>query len=235
MCGRFIITDPDQGMSALFGYNGPPLGMAPRYNVAPTQSVPVVRLNARGGRGMAKLRWGLVPAWAKDVKIGAQMINARAETVTEKPAFRAAFKTRRCLIPADGFYEWKADGKTKQPYRVVLGDPARPRPFAFAGLWERWHDPAAAQDAPPLETFTVITVDAAPAIAHIHHRMPVMLTRREDLEAWIDITRSAETALALLKPHAAADIAAGAVSLKVNNARYDEPDCAAPADEPANS
>ena len=230
MCGRFLISDPEQGMIALFGYNGPPLDMVARYNVAPTQSVPVVRLNELGGRGIAKLRWGLIPSWAKDAKIGAQMINARAETVTEKPAFRAAFKSRRCLIPADGFYEWKAEGKIKQPYRVVLGDPAQPRPFAFAGLWERWRDPAAAKDTPPLETFTIITVDAAPAIAHIHHRMPVMLTRREDLEAWLDATRSAEAALALLKPYAAADIAAGAVSLKVNNARYDGPDCVTPAE-----
>ncbi|MGH7004526.1 MAG: SOS response-associated peptidase, partial [Alphaproteobacteria bacterium] len=173
---------------------------------------------------------GLIPAWAKEAAIGAKMINARAETVTEKPAFRSAFKSRRCLIPADGFYEWKAQGKAKQPYRIVLGDPAHPRPFAIAGLWERWRDPAAAKDAPPLETFTIITTEAAAAIAPIHHRMPVMLTRREDLETWLDAAQPADAALALLKPYAANDIAAAAVSLKVNNARYDGPDCITLAD-----
>lgn len=233
MCGRFTITDPDEALRALFGYNGPPVDMAPRYNMAPTQSVPAVRLNESGGRGIAMLRWGLIPSWAKEAKIGAKMINARADMVAEKPAFRSAFKARRCLIPADGFYEWKAEGKVKQPWRIVLGDPARPTPFAFAGLWEHWRDPAAGKGAPPVETFTIITTDAAPAIAPIHHRMPVMLTRREDLDAWLDAARTPpEAALKLLKPYAAADIAAAAVSRKVNNARYDGPDCVAPATKP---
>jgi putative SOS response-associated peptidase YedK len=230
MCGRFSITDPDEALRDLFGYNGPPLDLAPRYNVAPTQSVPVVRVNEQGQRGIALLRWGLVPYWAKDLRIGAKMINARAETVAKQSAFRDALKARRCLVPADGFYEWEADGAVKQPYRVVIGDPAHPRPFAFAGLWERWRDRAKPRDAEPLESFTIITTDAAPAIARIHDRMPVMLRRREDLEAWLDVANHPPAEVQkLLKPYAGADLAAIAVSAKVNNARYDAPDCIAPA------
>jgi len=230
MCGRFTITDPDEALRALFGYNGPPVDMAPRYNVAPTQSVPVVRLNESGGRGIAKLRWGLIPSWAKEAKIGAQMINARADTVATKPAFRAAFNARRCVVPADGFYEWTAAGKVKQPWRILLGDPAHPTPFAFAGLWERWRDPTAAKDAPLVETFTIITTDAAPAIAAIHHRMPVILTKRDDLDAWLDAAKTPpEAAQKLLTPYAGADLKPVAVSTKVNNARHDAPDCVEPA------
>ena len=235
MCGRFLITDPDEALRDLFGYNGPPLEFAPRYNVAPTQSVPVVRLNEAGQRGIALLRWGLVPSWAKEIGIGAKMINARAETLAEKPAFSAAAKSRRCLVPADGFYEWKPaqekEGK-KQPYRIVLGDPAHPTAFAFAGLWERWRDPAKPKDTPPLETFTIVTTEAAPAIAHIHARMPVMLRRREDVEAWLDCANHPpETVQRLLAPYAGSEFAAVAVSTKVNNARYDSADCVAAAVE----
>lgn len=235
MCGRFSITDPDEAMRDLFGYNGPPLDLAPRFNVAPTQSVPVVRLNDSGKRAMASLRWGLVPSWAKDLGIGAKMINARAETVAEKPAFRAAAKARRCLVPANGFYEWMAPasaetGAKKQPWRIILGKPEHPRPFAFAGLWERWRDPAAGREAPPIDTFAIVTTAAAPAIAHIHDRMPVMLRRREDLEAWLDCAGHPPAAvLPLLAPYAGDDLAAYPVSTKVNHARYDGPDCIAPA------
>jgi putative SOS response-associated peptidase YedK len=242
MCGRFSITDPDEALRALFGYNGPPMDFVPRYNVAPTQNVPVVRLNSEGKRAIVAMRWGLIPSWAKDAKIGSMMINARADTVATKPAFRAAFKARRCLVLANGFYEWQAPasgaakGAKKQPYRIVLGDPpvagaAHARPFALAGLWERWRDPAAAKDVPPLDTFTIVTTDAAPAIAHIHERMPVMLTRREEFEAWLDAEKTPPAeAQKLLKPYAGADLAAYTVSTKVNNARYDGADCVAPAE-----
>lgn len=236
MCGRFSITDPDEALRTLFGYNGPPMDFAPRYNVAPTQSVPVVRLNHEGKRAIVAMRWGLIPAWAKEVKIGAMMINARADTVAAKPAFRAAFKARHCLVLANGFYEWQAPpedaakGTKKQPWRIVLGTPERARPFAFAGLWERWRDPAAGKEAPPLDTFTIITTDAARAIAHIHARMPVMLTKREDFEAWLDAEKTPpEAAQKLLAPYPGNDLAAYKVSIKVNNARYDGADCVAAA------
>lgn len=239
MCGRFSITDPDEALRALFGYNGPPMDFPPRFNVAPTQSVPVVRLNHEGKRAIAPMRWGLIPFWAKDMKIGAKMINARAETIATQPAFREAFGARRCLILADGFYEWNTrvkvpKGGTKQPYRVVIGGEAangaiRARPFVFAGLWERWRDRAQGKEAPPVDSFTIVTTAAAPAIAHIHERMPVMLTRREDFEAWLDPEKTPPAeAQKLLKPYAGADLAVYPVSPKINDHRNDDPDCAAP-------
>lgn len=230
MCGRFSITDPDEALRALFGYNGPPMDFQPRYNVAPTQEVPVVRLNREGKRAIAKMRWGLVPFWAKDLKIGAKMINARAETIATLPAFREAFKARRCLVLADGFYEWNAaekapKGAKKQPYRVVIGDERRARPFVFAGLWERWRDRAQGKDAPPIDTFTIVTTAAAPAIAHIHDRMPVMMNKREEFEAWLDAEKTPPAeAQKLLKPYAGPDLAVYPVTSKVNDYRYEEPD-----------
>jgi putative SOS response-associated peptidase YedK len=234
MCGRFSITDPDEALRALFGYNGPPMDFAPRYNVAPTQDVPVVRLNHEGKRAIAKMRWGLVPFWAKDVRIGAKMINARAETIATQSAFREAFKARRCLVLADGFYEWNTTvkvpkGGTKQPYRVVIGDEQRARPFVFAGLWERWRDRARGKDAPPVDSFTIITTNAAPAIAHIHDRMPVMLNRRGEFEAWLDAKKTSPAeAQKLLKPYAGADLAVYPVTPKINDYRYEEPDSVRP-------
>jgi putative SOS response-associated peptidase YedK len=246
MCGRFSITDPDEALRALFGYNGPPMDFAPRYNIAPTQDVPVVRLNHEGKRAITKMRWGLVPFWAKDLKIGAKMINARAETLATQPAFREAFKARRCLVLADGFYEWNTTvkvpkGQKKQPYRVVIGvedakGALRARPFAFAGLWERWRDRAQGKDAPPVDSFTIITTDAAPAIAHIHDRMPVMLNRREDFEAWLDAEKTPPAeAQKLLKPYAGADLAVYPVTPKVNDYRYDEPESVVPLSAQASS
>lgn len=239
MCGRFSITDPDEALRALFGYNGPPMDFPPRYNVAPTQEVPVVRLNHEGKRTIAKMRWGLVPFWAKDLKIGARMINARADTVATLPAFREAFKARRCLVLADGFYEWNtaikvAKGEKKQPYRIVIGEESakgavRARPFVFAGLWERWRDRAQGKDAPPVDSFTIITTDAAPKIAHIHDRMPVMLNRREDFEAWLDPAKTPPAeAQKLLKPYAGPGLAVYPVNPKVNDHRNDDPECITP-------
>ena len=253
MCGRFSITDPDEALRALFGYNGPPMDFAPRYNVAPTQSVPVVRLNHEGKRTIVAMRWGLVPFWAKDVKIGAKMINARSETIATQPAFREAFKARHCLVLADGFYEWNTSvkvpkGGMKQPYRIVIGerrgDPplagaaatgaVRARPFVFAGLWERWRDRAQGKDAPPVDSFTIITTSAAPAIAHIHDRMPVMLNRREDFEAWLDAEKTPPAeAQKLLKPYAGADLVVYPVTPQVNNYRYEEPDSVVPVETTA--
>jgi putative SOS response-associated peptidase YedK len=225
MCGRFTFTDPDAALRHLFGYDGPALDIAPRYNVAPTQLCTVVRPAPGCKRAIAALRWGLVPAWAKDRRIGASLINARAETLGEKPAFRAAFAKRRCLVPADGFYEWQGEGKDKRPFRIAL---AGNRPFALAGIWERWRDPAAA-DAVPVESFAIVTCEAAPAIAAIHHRMPVIVPP-EHFAAWLDAEgRPAAAVAPLLVPYAGGDLVAQAVGARVNNARNDDPDCLAPA------
>lgn len=201
------------------------LNLQPRWNMAPTQAAPVIKLmDGRPGTGrhraLALMRWGLVPAWAKDIDIGARMINARSETVTEKPAFRAAYRYRRCLVPADGFYEWHTEAGGKQPYRVVRRDRA---PFAFAGLWELWEGTG---EGSALETFTILTTDANETIAHIHHRMPVMLFDQDAFATWIgpDI----KAAGALMQPCDPSAIEVFPVDKRVGNVRYDDPDLVNP-------
>ncbi len=225
MCGRFTqarswaelvdiyrITETDR-----------PLNIPARYNVAPTQDVPVIRHpKDRPGRELVMMRWGLVPFWAKDIAIGAKMINARADSVAEKPAFRAAFKTRRCLIAADGFYEWRAEDGGKQPYYVT---PAGGEPFAFAGLWERW-TPQKEPDAAPLQTCTIITTDANAQIASIHDRMPVMLGEPA-CDIWLDPERPKDQLQAVLKPYSG-EVSLLAVSPRVNSVKNDDPACLVP-------
>lgn len=218
MCGRFIITDPDEALRQLFDYDGPPSGFEANYNVAPTVLLPVVRQGAESPRLLSKMRWGLIPSWAKDEAIASKLINARAETVAEKPSFRSAFRRRRCLVPASGFYEWKAPEKgakgPKQPYMIGFEDK---RPFGFAGLWERWE-----KGEKPVSTFTIVTTEAAPAIADIHHRMPVILPP-EDFDAWLDVEdTSPEDAQALLQPWQGDDLTAWPVSTRVNNVRNND-------------
>jgi len=190
MCGRFSQRHSWSDVHAFLSLLGPAQNLAARYNVAPTQEVGVVRA-ASGGRRLSMLRWGLLPPWAKDASIAARLINARAETVSEKPSFRSAFRSRRCLVPADGFYEWKKDGKTKLPYRISRADGEL---FCFAGLWESWQVPdgvslpASYQGLGPgdeIESFTIITTEAAPSIAHIHGRMPVILNPA-DFDPWLE-------------------------------------------------
>jgi len=213
MCGRFLLTSPIEALRRMFGVEAG-LNLQARYNIAPTQETPVLRLAGAGGRELVMLRWGLVPSWAKDATIGAKLINARADTVASKPSFRAAFRQRRCLVPADGFYEWKPmqPGKPKQPYLIARADR---RPFAFAGLWEHW------QSGPQtLETFTLVTTDANATLAPIHHRMPVILAEA-DYAAWLDpANKGAE---ALLKPAPDDLLAAVAISTRVNAVRNDDP------------
>jgi putative SOS response-associated peptidase YedK len=219
MCGRYSITTPVEAMRGLFGFAGPGLNLQPRYNAAPTQELPVVRRVAEGDdRELVLLRWGLVPPWAKDVKIAARLINARAETVAEKPSFRAAFRRRRCLVPADGFYEWKkaAGGGQKQPFRIRLPDGG---PFAFAGLWERWQ----AEGGEAVESFTIVTTKAAPSVRDIHLRMPVILPPAE-YQHWLDPAADADDLGALLRPYEAA-LDTYPVATTVNNVRNDSPDC----------
>jgi len=168
MCGRFAFYSPSEATAALFGVDGAP-EVEPRYNIAPTQFVAAVRDNSDQQRELVMLRWGLVPFWAKDPSIGNRLINARAETLAEKPSFRAAFKHRRCVVLADGFYEWRRDGDVKTPYFISL---AGGEAFAMAGLWEDWKDKESGES---LQTMTIITTAANEFVQQLHDRMPVIL------------------------------------------------------------
>ena len=191
MCGRYTVTATPEVLRALFGYAEQP-NFPPRYNVAPTQPIAVVRL-MNGKRQFALVRWGLLPSWGKDPKAFSLLINARGETVNEKPAYKAAMRRRRCLIPADGFYEWKALGNRKQPYyiRAKSGEP-----FAFAGLWETWTGP----NGEELETAAIVTTAANRTLAPIHDRMPVVIAP-DQFDLWLG-NRDEDTtaASALIKP-----------------------------------
>ncbi len=220
MCGRYSTTTPADSLARLF-LTEITTDIRPRYNVAPTQNAPVIR-QCDDGRRLDLLRWGLVPSWSKNASAAARMINARAETVAEKPSFRAALKSRRCLVTADGFFEWRQQGKIKQPYRICLNDA---RPFAFAGLWESWRDPAA--DNAVVETYTIVTTRAVDAIAHIHHRMPVILEGKA-CDFWLN----GSTAGNVLNMPFALDLKAYAVSPRIGNIRNDDPDLLAPFVDP---
>jgi putative SOS response-associated peptidase YedK len=219
MCGRYTITRPADLVRELGVETSHEL--APRYNVAPTQNLPVVRAGASGSpRELAVMRWGLIPSWAKDPKIGNRMINARSETAAEKPSFRNAMKRRRCLILADGFYEWAKEGGAKQPYHIHL---AGHRPFVFAGLWERW-----SKGEEPIESFTILTTAANDTIRPLHDRMPVILGK-QDHDLWLDPAVGDKALLApLLKPYANEEIEFHPVSRMVNNPRNDVPQCVEP-------
>lgn len=226
MCGRFTMRSSKKMITETFRVPEVP-ELPLRYNVAPTQMVAAIRcLPGDGCRHFALLRWGLIPSWADDAKIGNRLINARADTVASKPAFRSAFKQRRCLVVADGFYEWHAcDGK-KQPYLIHRQDN---RPFAFAGLWEHWRNP----EGKEIESCTLITTDANDLMRPIHDRMPVIL-REEDYDLWLDPTvKDGEQLQSLLHPYLAVDLTATPVSTRVNNPRNDTPDCAAPMEQSA--
>jgi putative SOS response-associated peptidase YedK len=230
MCGRYSITTNPEAMRQLFRFLNPTPNLPPHYNAAPTQQLPVVRRDRSGARELAQLRWGLIPAWAKDQKIGYSMINARAETVAEAPAYRAAFQWRRCLVAADGFYEWRQEGKQTKPYRFTLKDGAL---FAFAGLWERWRKhPRAGQDPDPggdapLETFTIIVTQANDLVRKIHDRMPVIIDPI-DYDAWLEATDTA-IPMALLQPYPAERMRSYPVGQRVNSPKNDDPDVMAEA------
>jgi len=220
MCGRFTITSIDDLLDE-FGGLELPAELGPRFNVAPTQSVPII---ANESRGEVKLvRWGLVPYWAKELAIGNRMINARSETLASKPAFRAAFSRRRCLVLADGFYEWKRDGKAKTPYCVRL---ANKRPFSFAGLWERWKAP----DDTEVLSCTIITGEANEVMAPIHDRMPIIVAGA-DRERWLSPDRvSSDDVADILTPPPAEGFEVFQVSRLVNSPKNDTPECVAPAE-----
>ncbi len=218
MCGRYSLTSPVESVVQLFALDARP-NLPPRYNIAPTQEVAVL-LTEGGARSLRLMRWGLVPAWAKNVSFGVKMINARAETVAERPSFRSAFKRRRCLIPADGFYEWQARGKgPKQPYRITQFDGL---PFAFAGLWEAWQEP----DGDELLSCTIITTEANRLLREIHPRMPVILDSA-DYDNWLNFD-STVPAQSLLKPAPDDWLMAYPVSTRINNVRNDDAACIEP-------
>jgi len=221
MCGRFSQTASTEVITQQFALDDLPL-FKPRYNIAPSQPIAAIRIEPdTTTRNLVMLRWGLVPSWAKDPKIGNQCINAKAETVGEKPSFRSAFKKRRCLILATGFYEWQAQGRTKQPMWIGLRSR---RPFAFAGLWEHWK-PAEGES---LDTCTIITTEPNDLMAPIHNRMPVILAPAS-YDQWLDPTfQQAETLKALLRPFPSEELTAYPVSTLVNNPRHDAPQCLEP-------
>lgn len=209
MCGRYTLISDLKKVAEVFGVP-PTLEAQPRYNIAPTQDIVAVVQN--GSAHLSLLRWGLIPVWAKDETIGARMINARAETLAEKPSFRNLLRGRRCLVLADGFYEWRAEGKHKTPMYITLQDS---QPFAFAGLWDVWQSPAGQR----VQSCTIITTEPNELMATVHNRMPAIL-RPQSCADWLNPQLRDEAVLThLLKPYPAELMQARAVSPLVNNPR----------------
>ncbi len=221
MCGRFQLK-PDQDWMEALGVEDPP-ELAPRYNIAPTQEIVAVRRDVSGVRRAGYLHWGLVPSFAEDPAVGNRMINARAETVARKPAFREAFRKRRCLVPADGFYEWRRVGRARDPYLLKMRDG---RPFALASVWDEWR-----KAGTPLESCAILTTSANDLVARIHDRMPVILDPSA-YEVWLDPDAREEDLHAVLRPFPAEKMIAVPVSTRVNSAAVDDPECERPVAEP---
>lgn len=221
MCGRFTLTvDPAELKDAFAGFTFP-ARFAPRFNIAPTQPVLAVPNDRQGAADF--FVWGLIPAWAKDPSIGNRLINARGETLGEKPSFRGSYKYKRCLILADGFYEWQVQPgkKTKVPHFIHL---KTRQPFAFAGLWDQWNSP----DGSALRTCTIVTTGPNELMAAIHDRMPVIL-HPEDYARWIDPAPAGPEALnSLIRPYPASEMAAHPVSTLVNSPANDQAECVVP-------
>ena len=223
MCGRYSQSQSAEIIAQAFQVDNVPT-LKPRYNIAPTQSVPtVLQTSASTNRQFKMLHWGLIPSWAKDSKMGARLINARAETVAEKPAFRSAFKQRRCLVLADGFYEWQQqeDKKQKQPFYIRLSDE---RPFAFAGLWEHWEDATGEE----IESCSLLTTEPNELMSSIHNRMPVILEPK-DYDLWLDPdVKKPELLQPLLRSYASEEMTAYPVSKAVNKPSNDSTECIEP-------
>ena len=220
MCGRYALISAPEALRALFAYADQP-NFPPRYNIAPTQPVGIVRI-AEGARRFALVRWGLIPSWAKDPRTFSLLFNARGESVNDKPAFRLAMRRRRCLFPADGFYEWRQQGRDRRPFFVRSRSGG---PIAFAGLWETWMGP----NGEEMETATIVTTMANRTLAAIHPRMPVVIAP-EAFDLWLggnDLDVAAATALIAPAPDEALE--AYEVSAAVNSAANDSPDLIAPA------
>ena len=216
MCGRYTYF-PREFSDLRVAWNVDEIfGLEPRYNIAPTQEAPVI-VQADSKRKIELFRWGLIPWWAKDPAIGNEMINARAETLAEKPAFRGLLGNRRCLVLADGFYEWRTEGKEKVPMRFKLKSG---EPFAFAGLWDSWKQP----DGSSLRTYTIVTTEPNDVLRPIHNRMPAMLSN-DDAQKWLAVDDEIAHALTLLKPFPADAMEGYDVSTLVNDPRNDMPEC----------
>jgi putative SOS response-associated peptidase YedK len=223
MCGRYTITIEEEALLARFRIWESQGQHSPRYNVAPTQKNPVVLVNKKNKRIMTQMRWGLIPSWAKDESIGNRMINARMETITQKPSFKTAFMRRRCLVPADGYYEWKKPGTPgrKTPFRIVLKSR---EVFAFAGLWEIWRN----KEGEVIPSYTIITTEADDMVGKVHPRMPVIL-RPENEDRWIDLTpKDSANLLKLLDPYPADSTEMYEVSPVVGKAIIDTEDLIKP-------
>jgi putative SOS response-associated peptidase YedK len=219
MCGRVIQFAPPRDIAQQFETSGDLPNAAARYNGAPSQDLMVVRHHPKTGmRHVGLLRWGLIPSWAKDRKVAFKMINARCESAATKAAFAPALEKRRCLVPVDGFYEWKSVGKTRQPYAFAMADR---RPFALAGLWEWWKDPAGGEE---VRSFTVLTTAANALVSPLHDRMPVIV-RPENWQAWLSDARAAPE---LLEPHPADAMISWPVSDRVGSVRNEGPDLLEP-------
>lgn len=219
MCGRFALFAAGDEVAKRFQLPEPTL-FEPRYNIAPTQPVASVRATATGHE-LAWLRWGLIPSWVTDPAIGNRLINARCETVAEKPSFRSAFRQRRCLVPASGFYEWQKRGAgRKQPYFIRPHDGGL---FALAGLWERWHDP----QGELVETCTILTTEANQLMRPLHDRMPVIVDPASD-SVWLDPRSSADALRSLFVPFGSERMEAIAVSSWVSDPKHEGPKCVAP-------
>jgi putative SOS response-associated peptidase YedK len=211
VCGRYVLTSPGEAIAEHFRLAAVPV-YPPRYNIAPTQTALVIRETPEGRREAVGLRWGLIPFWAKEPSIGSRLINARAEGLIDKPAFRAAFRRRRCLVPADGFFEWRAlAGRRKQPYYVRL---ASGEPFAMAGLWEQWRPP----EGELIATFTIVTTTANEALRALHDRMPAIVAPA-DYDEWL----SSPNPSALLGPWAGVAFEVAPIGTRVNDVRNDDP------------
>ena len=221
MCGRYTLRTPVDALAERFDIDEHPSSIAPSYNIAPTQEVAAVIAEDQK-RKLQMLRWGLIPSWAKNPEIGNRMINARSETVPEKPSFRSAFRERRCLILADGFYEWQKTNGGKQPYYIRMRDGS---PFAFAGLWEIWKD----RDNKEVRSCTILTTEANRLVGEVHHRMPVILPS-EDYGMWLDPSvQEADRLTPLLVPHPSDALEVYPVSRFVNSPSNDDERCVEPA------
>ena len=220
MCGRYTLATPVERLAEEFGFDGSSVELSPNYNVAPTQGVAAI-LAENGGRRLEVLRWGLIPPWADDPQIGSRMINARAETAPEKPSFRRAFRERRCLIPADGFYEWQRANGGKQPYYIHMKEA---RPFAFAGLWESWKE----EGGPEIRSCTILTTKPNALAGEIHDRMPVILPTGS-YDVWLDPEAEKDELYGLLAPYPEDEMEAYPVSRYVNSPQNNDPRCIEPA------